>query len=194
MNTLSHWPGPVSLLSLAELFLSASSPGCASVRVCPFSLLDDPSSGSAPHIGRIAQGRRRKQENVRAQGESYAATISMVPDNVLLEIFDFYRKTHNPLRLVWKWHLLVHVCQKWRQIVFASPHRLNLQILCTYGNPLRKNLAVWPAFPIVIDYRHSGSGITPNDEDDVIAALEQPNRVCDLRLAVTGSISNTTQV
>ncbi|KAH9171699.1 hypothetical protein EDB89DRAFT_2070470 [Lactarius sanguifluus] len=50
-----------------------------------------------------------------------------------------------------------------------------------------KNLAVWPAFPIVIDYRHSGSGITPNDEDDVIAALEQPNRVCDLRLAVTGS-------
>jgi hypothetical protein len=115
----------------------------------------------------------------------------MLPDNVLLEIFDFRRKSHNGLadanRPVWRWHLLVHVCQRWRQIVFASPHRLNLQILCTHGTPLR-NLGVWPAFPIVMNYYYySKGGITLSDEDNVVAALEHLDRVCDVRLAVMGS-------
>jgi hypothetical protein len=66
------------------------------------------------------------------------------------------------LRPVWKWHTLVHVCQRWRQIVFASPRRLNLQILCTHGTPVRKNLGIWPAFPIAIDYYSiEKSGLTP---------------------------------
>ncbi len=111
----------------------------------------------------------------------------MLPDNVLLEIFDLYRSNHDyASRTVWRWHLLVHVCQRWRQIVFTSPHRLNLQILCTHGTPVRKNLGIWPAFPIVIDYCYSGSGITPHDEDNVIAALEHRNHVCYVRLDITG--------
>ncbi len=85
----------------------------------------------------------------------------------------------------------VRVCQRWRQIVFASPHRLNLRILCTSGTPVRKNLGIWPAFPIAIDYRHSYSkdGITPNDEDNIVAALdlEHLDRVLSVRLYVKGS-------
>ena len=120
----------------------------------------------------------------------------MLPDNILLEIFDFYRKSRdyryeNSIRLVWEWHLLVHVCQRWRRIVFSSPHRLNLQILCTYGTPSRKNLDIWPSFPIIIDYcRPSpGANMTPNDEDNVIAALESErlHRVCSVGLYATGS-------
>ena len=82
---------------------------------------------------------------------------------------------------------LVHVCQNWRQLVFASRHRLNLHFLCTHRTPVRKNLGIWPALPIVIDYHYSGSGITPNDEDNVICALEHPDHVCYVRLDMTGS-------
>ena len=119
---------------------------------------------------------------------SHAKTIGILPDNALLEIFDFYRNSHDDAtRTVWKWHLLVHVCQRWRQIVFASPHRLNLQILCTQRTPVRKNLGIWPVLPIVIDYHYSGGGITPDDEDNVITALEHPDQVCYVRLDITGS-------
>ena len=112
----------------------------------------------------------------------------MLTDNVLLEIFDFYRENYDyPPPRVWKWHVLVHVCQTWRQIIFASPHRLNLQILCTNGTPVRKHLCIWPAFPIVIDYYYSGSSLIPNDEDNVTAALEHPDRVCYLEFNITGS-------
>jgi hypothetical protein len=116
--------------------------------------------------------------------------MSVLPDNVLLEIFDFYRKNHPYTRYgVWEWHLLVHVCRRWRQIVFASLHCLNLQLLCTFGTPVR-NLGIWPAFPIVMDY-HSfpDRGLTPHDEDNVIAALKHLDRVrvCDVRFAATGS-------
>ncbi|KAH9171732.1 hypothetical protein EDB89DRAFT_1069135 [Lactarius sanguifluus] len=112
--------------------------------------------------------------------------MQRLPDNALLEIFDFYRKTdetYHP-QAGWKWDPLTHVCQRWRQVVFASPNRLNLQIICMYGTPVRKNLGIWPAFPIVINYKR---GIMPIDEDNVIAALEHHDRVCYLGLYVTGS-------
>ena len=118
----------------------------------------------------------------------HATTIDMLTDNVLLEVFDLFRNNHDyASRTVWRWHLLVHVCQRWRQIVFASPHRLNLQILCTHRTPVRKNLCIWPVLPIVIDYHYSGSRISPIDEDNVISALEHPDHVCYVRLDITGS-------
>src|SRR6266702_3152624 len=125
-------------------------------------------------------------------GESYrhAITISMLPDDVLLEIFDFYQKNHAyDIVRTCKWHILAHVCQSWRQIVLASPHRLNLQIPCTSTTPVRKNLGIWPAFPIIIDHDpYSKRGIsTPNNEDNVIAALEHSDRVSYLRINVTES-------
>ncbi len=123
--------------------------------------------------------------------ESYrhATTISTLPDDVLLEIFDFYQKNHacNIVRAC-EWHILAHVCQSWRQIVLASPHRLNLQILCTHGTPVRKNLGIWPSFPIIIDHDpYPKRGITPNNEDNVIAALEHSGRVSYLRIYATES-------
>jgi hypothetical protein len=69
--------------------------------------------------------------------------------------------------------------------LFESPRRLNLQIRCTYiiGTPARKNLGIWPAFPIFID----GLWIMPICEDNVIATLQHPDRVSFVRLHVTGS-------
>jgi hypothetical protein len=104
----------------------------------------------------------------------YATPINMLPDDVLIDIFDFLRK--KPY-LSWKWHILVHVCQRWRRIVFASPRRLDLRIHCTNGTPVRKLLDIWPAFPIIIDYVDHKI-IAFSDDDDVIAALKYPDRVC----------------
>jgi hypothetical protein len=61
------------------------------------------------------------------------------------------------------------------------PSVSTLQLLCTYGTPVRKYLGCWPAFPLVIDY----SFRIPDFEDNVIAALEHPSRVRRIKLAVT---------
>ncbi|KAH9172881.1 hypothetical protein EDB89DRAFT_842298 [Lactarius sanguifluus] len=201
MGTQSHCP--VSLPGFAEPLPSTDTPRCGQcyqpTDVHSLSLPGDPSSGATLNT---SQRFRKKEKNVRApqvaQGEFYGrdTTISLLPDHVLVEIFDFCRKSYDQYQTffhpAWNWHFLVHVCQRWRQVVFASPHRLNLQILCTYGTPVRKSLGIWPAFPVVIDYRYpySKRGDTPNDhdEDNVIAALEHPDRVCYVGLRITGSL------
>jgi hypothetical protein len=135
--------------------------------------------------------------NVRDTGPSYlyAMTISMLPDDVLLETFIFcLRRPHEaPFSRTSAWHGLVHVCRRWRQIIFSSPRRLNLQLLCTHGTPVRKNLDCWPAFPIVIDYHvywnpGRGKSFLPDEEDNVIAVLEHPDRVRCVKLAVPSSL------
>ena len=115
----------------------------------------------------------------------------MLSDNVLLEIFHFCRKNHDPgsrrrgLPEEWDWHILVHVCRRWQQIVFASPFRLNLQLICTYGTHVRKHLNIWPTFPINIEYL-GRRDIGGTSEDNVIAALEQPDRVSAVSLLLKG--------
>ncbi|KAI9431560.1 hypothetical protein H4582DRAFT_2062637 [Lactarius indigo] len=95
--------------------------------------------------------------------------INMLPDDVLLEVFDFYRmsgKSLCPTRIktAWNWYELVHVCTRWRRIIFGSPRRLDLLLICTRGTPVRRSLGCWPAFPIAIDFypdrRFGGTGTT----------------------------------
>ena len=116
----------------------------------------------------------------------------MLTDDVLIEIFDLYceedkdeNENEDNYPYVWSWNILVHVCRRWRQVVFASPLRLDLKILCTNGTPFRKNLEIWPGLPIVIRYFRDRIG--NDDEDNVVAALEHVDRVCEVRLGVTGS-------
>jgi hypothetical protein len=58
--------------------------------------------------------------------------------------------THTEFQNVNEWHTLVHVCRRWRDLVFASPRRLNLRLLCRKDTPVREMLDIWPALPIVI--------------------------------------------
>jgi hypothetical protein len=115
----------------------------------------------------------------------------MLPDNVLLEIFDFYRKDSEYTyrgaiwgEKSWRWHLVVHVCRKWRQVVFGSPLRLDLKISCTNKTPARKNFSIWPEFPIIVHY----DGSLGPREGSVIAALARhPDRVSSVTLLGPGS-------
>ena len=117
-----------------------------------------------------------------AERYRHTTTINQLSDDVFLEIFRFLASDS-------EWQRLVHVCQRWRRLIFSSPLGLGLTILCTYGTPVKKNLGHWPPFPIIVDYfTWSGTGSPPNYEDDVAAALEHPDRVRVIKLAVTSSM------
>jgi hypothetical protein len=94
----------------------------------------------------------------------------MLPDNALLETFDFYVDGAR----IEAWITLVHVSRKWRSSVFGSPRRLNLRLDCRARTPVRETLHVWPLLPIVI----SGNDNQEWGVDNIIAALERNDRVC----------------
>jgi F-box-like len=99
-------------------------------------------------------------------------SIDILPDEVLLPIFDFY-VDEAPIHA---WHSLVHVCRRWRSIVFGSPRRLDLRLFCTAKTPTRDALDVWPSLPLLIrvdDYQ-----TLAEDVDNVVAVLERRDRVC----------------
>jgi hypothetical protein len=106
--------------------------------------------------------------------------IDVLPDDVLLEIFEFYMIVYPSYRVKTKieaWQSLVHVCRRWRCLIFQSPRRLNLQLFCTPKTPVKDTLDVWPALPLIIR-----GDVTLSGMDNVIAALGQSNRVCQVDL------------
>src|SRR5229473_4131319 len=109
-------------------------------------------------------------------------TIDVLPDVALLEIFDCYmnkvREDDGDDVEAQAWHTLVHVCRKWRSVVFGSPRRLNLRLFCTEKTPVREMLAVWPPLPIVV-WR---IGERTWGIDNIMAALEHNDRVCKITL------------
>ena len=102
-------------------------------------------------------------------------TIDKLPDVALLEIFHFY--VDGSARTE-EWHTLVHVCRKWRNVVFGSPRRLNLRLRCATGTPVRKTIDAWPMLPILV------SSYVGDDwgGDNIIAALEHNDRINQLEL------------
>ena len=100
----------------------------------------------------------------------------MLPDVALLRIFDFYIMDEDRVEA---WHTLVHVCREWRIVVFGSPRRLNLQLLCTASSSIgtRGKLDAWPLLPIVVRV----DGYENWRTDNIVAALEHKDRVHQLR-------------
>ena len=111
-------------------------------------------------------------------------TIDVLPDNVLLEIFSFYVVPQGPFRL-WTmeaWQSLVHVCHRWRCVVFGSPRRLNLRLVCSPPTPVRDTLDVWPELPLLILADVTVTQEGADKLDNVVAALERSDRVDEIRL------------
>jgi len=103
-------------------------------------------------------------------------TINTLPDDDLLNIFDFCRADGiNKFVITWEWEALVQVCRRWRHLIFASPRGLDLRLVCTRGTPVQEMLDIWPAIPIIIlDHSHP----TPDlPISNVVAALEHRRRI-----------------
>jgi hypothetical protein len=101
-------------------------------------------------------------------------TIDMLPDLALLEIFDFYKHKAS----IGAWHTLVHVCQRWRNIIFGAPRRLNLRLSCGPTTRVREMLDTWPPLPISMGFDTFHAWST----DNLSAALELNDRICQLGL------------
>jgi hypothetical protein len=119
--------------------------------------------------------------------------MDALPDDVLIEIFDFYvdkspwhacTQSGISKAAIEAWQLLVHVCRRWRSLVLGSPHRLNLRLYCTYNTPITDTLDVWPALPLVVDWG-SLMGLL-SDTDNTIAAFGQSNRICQANVFLAG--------
>jgi len=116
-------------------------------------------------------------------------TIDVLPDNVLLETFDFYLGKESGDASADEidyhynydeWKMLVYVCCRWWCIVFASPHRLDLKVYCTRKQSVNlKALDIWPlaTLPIVI---YAEKMMSEEDVANVIGALRHHDRVCKI--------------
>ena len=143
----------------------------------------------------------------------YASSIHILDDDSLLNIFYLYRldlisqnmdmdhavHLSGGGRWVGKrwWYKFAHVCQKWRNLILGSASYLGLSLVCTYGTPVADMLAHSPRLPLSIDYFAPLSGntdtfdingksdkFTVEDEENLILALKQRDRICRLRLRV----------
>jgi hypothetical protein len=118
--------------------------------------------------------------------------IYALNDDVLLNIFDVYRladtgeyedtKDGDGERgMYWNrqrwWYKLAHVCRIWRNLIFSSPSRLHLHLLCTYGVPVADMLAHSPPFPLIIYYQDGRSEISAQDKSGIMLALSHRDRV-----------------
>jgi hypothetical protein len=152
-----------------------------------------PCSGAYDHLaGGNSKAERSEQSllNRAWAGRNHRhITIEMIPDDVLLEIFDFYRL--NAIQVArgrpWKWQCLVHVCRRWRYIVSNSPRRLDLRIIFKSMAPMKSILDLWPRVPIAIRYTRSQKP-KPKVLNNLAVALRDSNRVCEIELGVTCSM------
>ena len=116
-------------------------------------------------------------------------TIDDLPDDDLLAIFDFcvFRYQYQYLGSFYldqfdiegqieSWQSLVHVCRRWRCLVFESARHLNLRLVRKTSVTAKKSLDVWPALPLILlgDVFSVGS---------LIPKLEHSDRICQIQLS-----------
>jgi hypothetical protein len=125
--------------------------------------------------------------NFNVTGRPYSLlrqTIGTLPYYALLEIFNFYvNNAHHDD----EWHTLVHVCQKWRNVVFASPRRLGLRLLCDSERSARKMVDIWPKFPIIVKDCYA-ENLPLQGVDNVLDALKLNYRIHVINLQLVPSL------
>src|SRR5712672_2462444 len=117
-------------------------------------------------------------------------TIHTLPDDILLEVFDQYRLlsaqdwSHSQ-----GWYKLAHTCQRWRQLIFASSLRLNLQLRCTFRTPVVDMINHSPPYPLILDYGPRNLKTwTTEDQHNLLFALQHLLRAQEIMLSASQSI------
>ena len=102
--------------------------------------------------------------------------VDDLPDDLLIYIFKLYRRDIDYYYDAWPWLALVHVCKRWRRIIFAWPHHIDVRHDCKSGTAVTKALDAWPNLPISIRSRLNHN-LIDSDGGDLIAALEHRDRM-----------------
>ena len=74
----------------------------------------------------------------------------------------------------------MHVCRRWRHVVFGSPRRLDLRLLCV-NRRLVKTLDMWPDLPIVVHVDDHKVCQLPNIAN-MISMFKRNDRVCKISI------------
>ena len=116
----------------------------------------------------------------------YVGLVDTLDDDVILAIFDYCvsQSHYDDSEEISAWQTLVHVCHRWRIIVFESPRRLKLRLVCTNTTPVDR-LDIWPPFPLYIRCLRTRE---EESSENVLALLERSNRVYRIDLAVFSSL------
>ena len=116
------------------------------------------------------------------------ASIHTLDDDSILHVFHlsrpFFGDRDGPADWRYKgrwWYALAHVCRRWRNIILGSASYLGLSLLCTYGTPVADMLAHSPPLPLVLGYFTKNRSLTTEDEEGIILALKQRDRVHRVR-------------
>ncbi|KAF8481665.1 hypothetical protein DFH94DRAFT_852486 [Russula ochroleuca] len=132
----------------------------------------------------------------------HRASIHILDDDALFNVFCLYRTIlfyedgaddrylllgGDWARERW-WQRLVSVCSRWRNLILASPSSLHLCLICTYGTPVAEMFAHSPPLPVVVDYADQDREVTAEDEQGMLLALRQRDRVRRVRLHIPTSI------
>jgi hypothetical protein len=123
--------------------------------------------------------------------------INHLPDELLLEIFDSYRRVigPHPFGGHWKrdygWFNLAHVCRKWRAVMFASSSRLDLGISATPKTLGDVKTVLPDPLAIFIDFRNTYVDITRGEISRMRAALEH-HRGRVREIALLGGVPSST--
>ncbi|KAI0258965.1 hypothetical protein BC834DRAFT_908746 [Gloeopeniophorella convolvens] len=155
-------------------------------------------------------------QRLAASGQVYndiadqTSRIDHVPDDVLLNVFDFYRLAA-PCPAVgagvtgwtWPWQSLARVCWRWRRLILSSPKRLRLDFLLTYGAPFTSILHLPPDFALEFDFSDEEYGDEDDDDPAIAGKLiswapadfdgvalvfrERPERIRKINLLAHGS-------
>ena len=114
-------------------------------------------------------------------------TIETLPDDVLLKIFkstvdamyaDYYQSQ--------QWRVLVHVCRRWRNLLFTFARHLNLRLLLKPSKrSVKAMLDIWPELPI---YIYALDCSTKEVRDNTAAALRLIHRVSGIRFDSSSSL------
>ena len=116
-------------------------------------------------------------------------SVDILPDEALLEIFSFHLEEAKHIE---PWIPLVHVCRRWRSIVFTSPCRLNLRVyLIPRKRQVKVMLDIWPNLPIHILALGYPTPLC-NSENNLLAALGLTDRIC--RIQMDGSRSDLERI
>jgi hypothetical protein len=117
-------------------------------------------------------------------------TIDMLPDDALVEIFNFHINGQHWDPRQNAWRPLVRVCRRWRYLVFASPRHLNLRLVYYGLRPMSKMLDAWPVLPVIL-VSNEIPGHSKFDQrwENRVAALESEHydRICEIIVSVVDS-------
>ena len=114
---------------------------------------------------------------------AYRTYIHVLNDDTLLQMFSHYRLKHEDnwnFRLAWR--KLVHVCRRWRYLVFNLVSHLDICLLLANDSPSLETLSHLPPLPMVIRFLDNTETMERKFVDNIHSGLRRNDHLCQIVL------------